>query len=97
MTTSPFVIIDRPVITERANILGENKNSPQFVFKVAISANKIEIKKAIEEIFNVKVKSVNSMRVKGKLKRQGRFVGKRSDWKKVFITLYPGQEMKVLQ
>ena len=89
-------IISRPLITERATILAEDKKNPQYIFKVAPSANKIEIRRAVESIFNVKVKSVNTIRVKGKLKRQGRTQGKRADWKKALITLQGGQRIEVL-
>lgn len=77
-------IIIRPVITERSvDLMAENK----YVFQVAKNANKIEIKKAIEEIFKVHVLDVNTMRVKGKLKRMGRYQGYTAAWKKAIVTL----------
>lgn len=93
---SPYSILDRPVITERATILAEDKQNPQYVFKVAVDANKIEIRRAIEKAFNVKVDTVNTVLVKGKKKRQGRTEGKRPNWKKAFVTLEKGQSIDVL-
>ena len=93
---SPFDILERPIITERATILGDREDNAQYVFKVAVDANKIEIQRAIEKAFNVKVQSVNTIKVKGKVKRQGRNRGKQSDWKKAFITLQPGQKLELI-
>jgi large subunit ribosomal protein L23 len=93
---SPYEILERPLITERATILGEKKDQPQYVFKVDVKANKLEIRRAIEQAFNVKVESVNTIKVKGKTKRQGRFQGKRADWKKAFVTLQQGQRIEVI-
>jgi large subunit ribosomal protein L23 len=93
---SPYAILSRPLITERATILSEDKNVPQYVFKVALKANKVEIRRAIEQAFNVKVKSINTIKVKGKLKRQGRTQGRRSDWKKAFVILEKGQRLEVI-
>lgn len=93
---SPYDIIERPVITERATILGENQDHPQYVFKVAPRANKIDIRRAIETIYKVKVASVNTIKVKGKLKRQGRSMGHRADWKKAFVVLEKGQRIEVI-
>jgi len=59
----------------------------RYTFKVLKDANKTEIKLAIEEAFGVKIAKINTMNVKGKVKRQGRFVGKRADWKKAIVTL----------
>jgi large subunit ribosomal protein L23 len=93
---SPYQILQRPLITERATLLAEAKEGPQYVFKVAKTANKIEIRKAIESVFNVQVENVNTVLVKGKLRRQGRNQGKTSDWKKAFVTLKEGQTIDVL-
>ena len=77
-------IILTPVITERSvDDMAESK----YTFKVAKDANKIEIAKAVEELFNVKVAKVNTISVKGKQKRMGRSVGYRPDWKKAIVTL----------
>lgn len=93
---SPYDILQRPVITEKATLLAERKDGPQYVFKVRLDANKIEIKNAIEHAYNVKVKSVNTVRVKGKSKRQGRFEGRTSDWKKAYVTLREGYKIEVV-
>ena len=81
-------IIRRPLITERASELQEDHN--KFVFEVRVDANKLEIKKATETLFDVRVLSVNTSTVAGKLKRMGRFQGRRSAWKKAIVTLAPG-------
>ena len=65
----------------------------QVVFKVATDATKPEVKAAVELLFNVKVDSVQILNVKGKVKRFGRFTGRRSDWKKAYVSLTPGQEI----
>ena len=79
-------IILAPVITEKAvSMLPEKK----YTFRVADSANKIEIAKAVEEIFGVKVAKVNTISMKGHLRRMGRNQGYTSDWKKAVITLKP--------
>jgi len=72
---------------------GEGK----YAFEVAKDANKTEIKKAIEAIFGVKVKKVNTIRLQGKLRRMGRSVGRRPEWKKAVITLMPGHSIKIFE
>ncbi len=79
-------IIIRPIITERSTADGENK---KYTFEVAKSANKIEIANAVKEIFDVDVDKVNTMNMKGKVKRVGRSVGRRKNWKKAIVTLTP--------
>ena len=73
-----YDIIIKPIITEQSMEATEEK---KYVFQVANDANKIEIKKAVEEIFGVKVEKVNTIRMEGKMKRQGIFVGRRASWK----------------
>ncbi|ELK46844.1 50S ribosomal protein L23 [Halobacillus sp. ACCC02827] len=85
----PRDIIKRPVITEHsADLMGEKK----YTFEVSTKANKTEIKDAVEEIFGVSVASVNTMNLKGKFKRMGRYGGYRSDRKKAIITLTQDSE-----
>ncbi|MGZ9587232.1 50S ribosomal protein L23 [Paenibacillus marinisediminis] len=80
----PRDIIKRPIITERtADMMDDLK----YVFEVEIRANKTEIKNAIEQIFKVKVASVNTLRVPAKPKRYGRYNGYTTEWKKAFVTL----------
>ena len=87
----PHEIIKRPLITEKTNIQKEIAN--QLTFEVARRANRIEIKQAIEAAFKVRVAKVQTMQVRGKTKRRGRFVGKRRDWKKAIVTLMPGERI----
>jgi large subunit ribosomal protein L23 len=82
-------IIRYPSITEKNTALRNSQN--KYVFEVDPKATKPQIKKAVETLFNVKVLSVNTMVVKGKFKRVGRFAGKRADWKKAIIRLAAGQ------
>lgn len=84
-------IIKRPLITEKTSIQKEMYN--QLTFEVDRRANRIEIKRAIEDIFNVKVTDVKTMQITGKSKRRGRIVGKRRDWKKAIVTLLPGERI----
>jgi len=87
-------IIIRPVVTEKSmNLLADNK----YTFIVDKKANKTEIKNAIENIFNVRVENVNTMIVKGKPKRMGRYEGKRPDRKKAIVTLKPGQKIRLFE
>lgn len=81
-----------PHVSEKATILAEQE-AKQFVFKVAKDATKREIKKAVETLFEVEVKSVSTLNVKGKRKRFGLVEGKRSDWKKAYVSLKPGQDI----
>ncbi|NLD13641.1 MAG: 50S ribosomal protein L23 [Gammaproteobacteria bacterium] len=86
-----FKVLLGPHISEKATVLADGKN--QFVFKVATDATKLEVKKAVEQLFEVKVSDVNTVKVNGKTKRTMRGMGKRNDWKKAYITLVPGQEI----
>lgn len=81
-------IIIRPIITEKISALQESENKVAFV--VDRDSNKIEIRKAIEERFDVKVKKVATMNMSGKMKRMGRYQGRRANWKKAIITLQDG-------
>jgi len=87
----PHDIIKRPLITEKTSIQKEVNN--QITFEVDRRANRVEIKKAIENIFNVNVVGVKTMQVKGKTKQRGRIAGKRRDWKKAIVTLMPGERI----
>jgi large subunit ribosomal protein L23 len=88
MILEPRDILLRPLITEKSTqMMQENK----YTFKVALAANKIQIRQAVEEIFKVKVLAVNTMRVMGKIKKMGRHSGRRPDYKKAIVKLAPGQ------
>lgn len=81
-----YDIILAPIVSENSLMLTSEK---KYTFRVHPKANKYQIKDAVEEIFNVKVTAVNTMRVKGKPKRQGRFEGTTRNWKKAIVTLSP--------
>ena len=84
-------VLQAPVVSEKSTIAAE-KNK-QFVFKVTKQASKIQIKKAVEAMFEVQVDSVNTLNVKGKKKRFGLTLGKRSDWKKAYVKLKEGHDI----
>jgi large subunit ribosomal protein L23 len=81
-------IIRKPLVTEKSNLMKEADNV--VAFEVAMSSNKVEIKKAIEKAFSVKVQEVRTLIVAGKTKRSGRSFGKRSNVKKAYVTLADG-------
>ncbi len=83
-------VIRRPLITEKATVMRET--CPIYAFEVARDANKIEIRRAVEVQFKVKVAEVRVSRVHGKTRRQGRFVGRQPDWKKAYVRLVDGQK-----
>jgi large subunit ribosomal protein L23 len=84
-------IIRRPLVTEKTTLLREDGRT--VVFVVAREANKIDVKRAVEKLLGAKVDDVRTANTQGKLKRQGRFVGRRSDWKKAYVTLKDGQKL----
>ncbi len=84
-------VIRRPLITEKTSILREDGRT--IVFEVAADANKVEIKQAIERLLGAKVASIRTNIAHGKVKRQGRFAGRRSDWKKAYVRLRDGEKM----
>ena len=83
-------VIRRPLVTEKSTILREEGNV--IAFEVDPSANKIEVKRAVEELFKVKVEEVRLFNVRGKMKRMGRWVGKRRDWRKAYVRLKEGEK-----
>ncbi|MGB9802961.1 50S ribosomal protein L23 [Desulfofundulus sp.] len=91
---NPRDILKRPVVTEKSmSLLADNK----YTFIVDPRANKVEIKKAVEELFKVKVEKVNTMRVKGKAKRVRNIVGRRPDVKKAIVTLRKGDKIELFE
>ncbi len=86
-------ILQAPVISEKSTLAAEHDK--RFVFRVKKTANKDQIKRAVELMFNVKVDSVHVLNVKGKIKRFGRFMGERSDWKKAYVKLKPGFDIEL--
>jgi large subunit ribosomal protein L23 len=89
-----YLIIKRPVITEKASDDSATRNA--YHFRVPLDANKVEIRQAIESLFEVKVLSVNSLNVRGKTRRRGWVAGKRPDWKKAMVTLKEGDTIDTL-
>lgn len=92
---SQYRLISRPHMTEKVVLIKEEAN--KVVFRIRKDANKIELKNAIESLFNVTVESVRTMNVKGKNKRLGRYQGKRSDWKKAIVTLKEGDTIEYFE
>jgi large subunit ribosomal protein L23 len=90
-----YDIVLRPIITEKSTLLKDAGN--QYMFEVQRDANKIEIKKAIEKLFKVKVVSVNIANMEGKKKRLGRFEGKKPDWKKAVVKLSPKDKITIFE
>jgi large subunit ribosomal protein L23 len=105
---SPEQIIKRPLLTEKGTRLKETGGSAdkeldpeaiksQLLFEVAKDANKVEIRHAVEKLWNVNVVEVRTAIVRGKEKRMGRFVGKRSNWKKAMVTIAAGQNIEFFE
>ncbi len=92
---SLYNVIRRPLLTEKTTLQHEFYN--QVVFEVARQANRIQIKESIEKAFKVTVLQVRTITVKGKTKRLGRHLGKRSDWKKAIVTLKEGDKIEYFE
>ena len=88
-------VLKAPHISEKATNNAEKSNT--IVFKVALDANKVEIANAVEQLFEVKVDSVRTVVVKGKTKRRGAKMGRRSDWKKAYVTLQEGKSLDFIE
>jgi large subunit ribosomal protein L23 len=84
-------VLRRPLITEKTSIMREDGRT--IVFHVAHGANKLQVKRAVEQLLGAKVASIRTSIVHGKIKRQGRFAGQRPDWKKAYVTLRAGEKM----
>ena len=84
-------VLRRPLITEKTTVIREDGRT--LVFQVARDANKIDIKRAVEQLLGSKVESVRTTLSHGKMKRQGRFVGQRPDWKKAYVKLREGEKL----
>ena len=105
---TPEEIIKRPLLTEKGTLLketggqGEGEVDPetlksQLLFEVASDANKVEIRAAVQKLWNVDVVSVRTVVVRGKEKRMGRYIGRRSNWKKAIVTIAPGQNIEFFE
>jgi large subunit ribosomal protein L23 len=84
-------VIKRPLITEKTTLVREDNRT--LVFQVATSATKIDIRRAVEKLLGTKVELVRTSISHGKIKRQGRFMGQRSDWKKAYVKLRDGEKI----
>lgn len=93
-TDRQYQLIKRPVVTEKGSDDTAKRNA--YHFEVPMSANKVEIRQAVEALFGVKVTSVNTLRVRGKVRRRGWVAGKRPDWKKALVTLREGDTIDVI-
>ena len=95
MTTDMYDVIRVPRITEKGARLKEKNNV--LTFEVKVDANKVQVRKAIEGIFKVKVADVTTVKNAGKNKRVGQRLGRRSDWKKAYVTLKPGEKIEIFE
>ena len=95
MSRTPREIIIRPLMTEKSMQQKEAHNT--VTFRVHPDANQVEIRTAVEQVFNVKVSEVRTASFEGKLKRMGRHVGRRADWKKAIVTLAPGHKIELVE
>jgi large subunit ribosomal protein L23 len=84
-------VLKRPVVTEKGITKKEEERT--LCFEVAAGANKIQVKQAVEKLFNVRVEEVRTANFEGKIRRRGRFAGYKSDWKKAYVKLQPGQKV----
>jgi large subunit ribosomal protein L23 len=84
-------VIRRPVVTEKSTTARETANT--LVFEVSAGATKVDVKRAVEALFGVKVAEVRTAIAHGKVKRQGRFAGRRSDWKKAYVRVRAGEKL----
>lgn len=92
---SKFDIIRRPLVTEKVTRIQEKEN--KYAFEIDPHANKLEVKRAVEERFGVKVTGVRTLNVRGKLKRLGRFTGRKPDWKKAIVALAQGDKIDLFE
>ncbi len=83
-------VIKRPIVTEKG--IEKKDGEDTLCFEVSPAANKTQVKQAVEKLFKVKVAEVRTSNIEGKLRRRGRFAGYRSDWKKAYVKLKPGQK-----
>ena len=95
MTLNQHDILVRPLLTEKITLLRDQKNCVSFV--VDSKATRIQVRRAVESVLKVRVHSVNIMNVKGKPKRQGRFIGKRANWRKAIVTLKEGEKVELYE
>jgi len=95
MARSVYQVLKRPVVTEKSNAMRELDN--QYVFSVAMDANKVEIRQAVESLFGVRVTDIRTAIVRGKVKRIRRFLGKKPNWKKAYVTLHHDDQIELFE
>lgn len=95
MKIETHAILVQPLLTEKITGLRERTNTVGFI--VHPDANRVQIKQAVEALLKVKVEKVNVLNIRGKVKRLGRFSGRRSDWKKAFVTLKKGEKLEMYE
>ncbi|MDH4098019.1 MAG: 50S ribosomal protein L23 [Nitrospira sp.] len=95
MKIEMHAVLVQPLLTEKITSLREKTNTVGFI--VHPDANRLQIKQAVETLLKVKVEKVNVLNIRGKIKRLGRFSGRRSDWKKAFVTLKKGEKLEMYE
>ncbi|MBH0191382.1 MAG: 50S ribosomal protein L23 [Nitrospira sp.] len=95
MKVETHAVLVQPLLTEKITALREKTNTVGFI--VHPNANRVQIKQAVEALLKVKVEKVNVLNIRGKVKRLGRFSGRRSDWKKAFVTLKKGEKLEMYE
>ena len=95
MSRDPRSVLLKPLMTEKSMQQKEDLNA--ITFQVAVDANKVEIRQAVEKVFNVKVATVRTASHEGKWKRMGKFEGRRRSWKKAMVTLAPGHKIELVE
>jgi len=95
MKIETHAVLVQPLLTEKITGLRERTNTVGFI--VYPDANRVQIKQAVEALLKVKVEKVNVLNIRGKVKRLGRFSGRRSDWKKAFVTLKKGEKLEMYE
>ncbi len=95
MSRDPRSVLLKPLMTEKSMQQKEDLNA--ITFRVAVDANKVEIRQAVEKVFNVKVATVRTASHEGKWKRMGKFEGRRPGWKKAVVTLAPGHKIELVE
>jgi large subunit ribosomal protein L23 len=91
----PYEVVKKPLVSEKTTKLREHSN--RVTFEVAMDANKVEIRDAVEKLFKVRVRNVRTLIVRGKERRLGRRMGRQSNWKKAVVTLRPGETIELFE
>lgn len=95
MQYNPRLIVEQALTTEKSVLMREHNHC--VAFKVAMEADKLQVKRAVEELFRVKVLNVRTMVMRGKTKRLGRFTGRRPSWKKALVTIRPEDHIELFE